>query len=129
MAITKPAYGTIWEDGAATCIARILGNAGTAITQASLTAISYKIFDIDSSTPTTAITSSTLTISSVVFDTLQTGARWTVDSTGYNFLNTFAASNFATPDHRYRIEIIFDPTSGEDFPVVFEIAVVPIVGS
>ena len=129
MALTVPAKGTIWEDGAATCMARVLGNAGTAITQASLTAITYKIYDIDSDTPTTVVSSGTVTISTDVFDTLQTGARWTIDSTGYNYLTTFAASNFATPNHRYVIEVTFDPTSGDNFPCVFQIAVVPIIGS
>lgn len=112
--------GTIWEDSGVTNLARIVGNSAVNVTQASLSSISYKVFDLNTST-TEAVASGPLTISSVIFDTLQTDARWTADSTGYNFRHEVAASVFATARHRYRIEYLFTPTTGQPFWAVFEI--------
>lgn len=124
----SPTKGTIYENSGAVLMARATGNSGAAVTQASLSSITYKVFDASSTTPYTAIASGTLTIGSVIFDTLQTGAPWTADSTGYNFLWTAPASAFANlssglnPDqHTYRVEILFTPTSGEVFWAVFEL--------
>ena len=121
MASSDITKATVWEDGGATCLARVLGNAGTAITQASLTSIGCKVFDLNSTTPETAVSTPTVTIASAVFDTLQTDARWTVDSTGYNFLFVIAASVLTTGDHRYRVEFKFTPASGEVFWLVYEL--------
>lgn len=121
MASDKLTRATIWEDGGATCLARVYGNAGTAITQASLSAIGCKVFDQDSTAPATAVASTSLTVASVVFDTLQTGGPWSKDATGYNFKHTLSSSWFATGNHRYRVEYKFDPASGPDFFVNYEL--------
>ena len=121
MAASDTIKASVWEDAGATCLARMVGNAGTSVTQASLTSITCKVFDLSSATPTTSIATPTVTISSAVYDTLQTDSRWTVDSTGYNFLFTVAASILTTGDHRYRVEFKFTPTSGEVFFTVFEL--------
>lgn len=126
MAKNRPTQATVWEDSGATCMARVVGQDAANITQASLTAIAYKVFDLDGLTPGTATDSGALVVADVVFDTVKTpddDARWTEDSTGYNFLDTTAgkAANLPTGDHRYRIEYVFDPDSGEDFTVVFSL--------
>lgn len=56
----------------------------------------------------TEITSGTLTATAVVFDTLQTDAAWTQDSTGYNFAFTVPAAAFATVGFA-RVEFEFTP--------------------
>lgn len=123
--ITK---GESFEDQGVTLMARIVGNAATNITQATLTSITYTV--VDKADPTTLIVSgSAVTISSSVFDTLQTDARWTADSTGYNFRHTVAASVISTGERTYRIEYKFTPTSGEVFYAVFEITARQIYGS
>lgn len=100
-----------------TTLARVVGNAAAAITQASLSSISYKIFNESSDTPDTAVETGTLTVSSVVFDTLQTDARWTKDTTGYNFRNVVAGTNITGDGRRYLVEYLFTPTSGAAFVV------------
>lgn len=112
---------TIWEDAAIQCLARVTGLAGAAITQTSLSSITYKIFDLNGATPNTPISSGTLTIASVVFDALQTDARWTLDTTGYNFRHAHVPTAFPIGDHTYRIEYVFTPTNGDAFPGVFEV--------
>lgn len=108
--------GTVWEDGGASMMARVVGNAGANIVQADIQSIARNVFigtTLDAG-PTA------LTVATVVFDTLQTDARWSIDSTGYNFRDDVAAAIFATGDTRYRLEYAFTPASGEVFQVVFE---------
>ena len=109
----------IWQNGDATCLARIHMN-GSNITQADISAISRKIYDLDSSTPGTALSTTAVAKTSVVFDSLQTDDRWTEDSTGYNFRNAIAGSNFPSARHRYRIAYAFTGSGGEKFFVAFE---------
>ena len=115
----------VFEDGGATVLARIRGNSGAYITQASLSTITYNVYDLDDSDA--AVTNGSVTISSSVFDTLQTGDdRWTADSVGFNFafsLPVAAFPNGATTTNnyrRYRIEIKFTPSSGTVFFLVVE---------
>lgn len=122
----KVFQSVVFEDGGATFLARVYGNSGSAITQASLSSITCKVFDLDSTTPDTAILTPTVTIASVVYDTLQTGGLWVddngdaLDSVGYNFAHAMPATAFPTGGHRYRIEYKLTPASGEVFWIVFE---------
>ena len=113
-----PKRASIWEDGGCFLMGRILGNDGAYLTQATTSSITYLVHDI---TAGADVTSGSLTVSSVIFDTLQNDGRWTEDTTGYNFGHAAQASWFATPDHTYRVEYKFSPTSGQVFWVVFEL--------
>lgn len=126
--VPGPIHATIWEDSAATLMARVVGADGSYITQAGMTGISYKIFDLNSATPDTAIKSDNLVVANVVFDALQTDARWTEDATGYNFRWTQPAdaSVWATGGHRYRQEILFNPVAGDDFWLIYELYCEPV---
>jgi len=107
---------TIWEDGEATNLARITGQDAAAITQASLTSVHYAVYN--GATVVQALTE--LTVANVVFDTLQTGdARWTVDSTGFNFEHQIAASLLSSPDTSYRVEYKFTFTDATKTYAVF----------
>ena len=110
--ITK---GSVFEDGGASLMARVVGNAGVVILQADITSISRAVY-----VGTTLQATTAPVVATVVFDTLQTDARWAVDSTGYNFRDDVAASVFADGDVIYRVEYKFTPASGEAFWVVFD---------
>jgi len=118
-------HGTIWEDSGVQLLARVNRADNTPLLQAEITSITGKVFLLDSTTPTTASSTPTVTVASVIFDTLQTDSRWDADSTGYNFKLQLGASAFATGNARYRIEFEFDPsTAGEENCVmVFELSV------
>lgn len=118
MSASDKISGIVWEDGDVSCLARVQLN-GSNVTQSVLSSITCKVFDLNSSTRTTAVSTPTVTIASSVFDTLQTDGRWTVDATGYNFRHTIAASVISSA-HRYKIEYLFTGTGGEKFFVVFE---------
>lgn len=112
----------VWEDAAATFLARIKGDSGAFITQASLTGITYKVYDRSDGS---AVTTGTVTVSSAVFDALQTSdARWEDeatkgDTTGFNFEFQVPGTAFPKGDIDYQVEFWFDPVTGEDFAVVF----------
>jgi len=123
-----------------TLLARIVGNGGMPITQASLSTIQYALTDFGSGSPTpgspgpanpapTTGALASLTISSVVFDSLQQNdPRWTKDSAanlgsdgawGYNFLATLAATLFTTAN-RQQCVVVFTPVTGQPFRCLFQ---------
>lgn len=115
MKATDMLFCSVWEDSSLTLMARITGNAGTNITQASLSALTCRVFDSDDDNEE-ILPAPTITIAATVFDTLQTSdPRWTVDTTGYNFKFTIPAANFPTGPRRVQWQFKFTPTSGDPF--------------
>lgn len=113
-----------YEDSPPRLMARVTGRTGANITQASLTSITLYGY-----TGTTTVANGVaLTVSSVVYDTLQTDSRWTEDSTGYNFGYDLPASYIASAGE-YRFEFVFNPASGEDFVLVWVGYVEPLTSS
>lgn len=118
----------IFEDSAAICMARVLGNAGTAITQADIDSITCKVYDLADTA--SAVDEPTVTVSNAVFDALQTSdPRWTEDDTGYNFLFVVPATAFPEGGKEYRVEFKFSPASGEPFHYAVTITTLAIYGS
>jgi len=112
--------GVVWERSGVSLMARIVGQDAQNITQSALVSISFKIFDL--AVPEAAKSSGTLTVSSVVFNTLQTDTRWTKDATGYNFRHDVGATAFSGGTKDWRIEYLFTPSGGAaPFWVVFEL--------
>lgn len=120
--MAKPFIYGLWnEDGTATIQGRIVArNAsgtivageGRCLQQADLSEVSVKVFAL--TTVATETYTATLTISSVIFDTLQVDATWVpvIDSTGYNFQADLPVSAFPTGEVRYRAEVKFTMTNG-----------------
>ena len=106
--------GFVFEDGTAVMMARVVGMDNAAIQQADVSAAECKayrtniqpVFGEDSDNdPVETYDSGALTVSSIVYDTLQTSdARWTKDSTGYNLLLVIPATAFPLGDEHYTIE-------------------------
>lgn len=132
-------YGTAIEDSGAFLMDRVYGNAGTAITQASISSIAYGVYEhaskADAETATdgdlVAGAATSLTVSSVVFDTLQTSAPWdsAADASGYNFKYDSPAADRPTGGKWYRHEIVFTSASGAKFAIVWVIECLPMAGS
>lgn len=112
------------EDGTNTVLGRLTARDGTGtatgvngegnwIKKADLSSITCAVFDLDGSTPGTAIATPTITIASNVLDTpVTTAVLWTADTTGYNFLVDLGPSNFPTGGNKYRVEFKFTTTGG-----------------
>lgn len=118
MPANEPLTATVWEDASATLMARIVGIDAAAITQATISSIAYRIADRHTKA---TIDSDTLTVSSVVFDTLQTDARWTADATGYNFRWTLSAAQLPTGNRSVSVDLTLTTTGGDTIPVVFHL--------
>ena len=88
----------------------VQGHDGAAITQSDITSIAYSVVDIRK--PSVTVASGSLDETEVVYDTLQTDARWTKDDTGYNF--AWAAPITIVPEggKTYQVEVEFTPASG-----------------
>ncbi len=123
---STPTRATIYEDTGTNCMARIVGDDSVAITQSDLSSISLSIFKNDVSP---AETTATPVISDSVFDTLQTDARWSKDSTGYNFKYLIPSTGFSDGDSTYRAEFKFVPSTGSPFFVVYLIDTVEVLTS
>ena len=109
-------HHVIWEDGGYTVLARILGHDGSAITRSDVSSIAWTVAEI--TVPDTVVASGTLTVSDVVYDALQTSdARWSLDTTGFNFAAAMAASTVPNGNKVYRLRFTFTPTTGEVYPM------------
>jgi hypothetical protein len=102
-------YGKVNEDSSFSVMGRVVV-AGTLWTQSSVSAITYKVFNAAS----VEISNGTLSVSSVVFDTLQTDGRWGVDSVGYNFRHD-NDHQVLTDAGRFRIEYEVTMLAGNKF--------------
>lgn len=126
------ARGVIWEDSGVTLLMRFENFSGQAAVQADITSIAYAAFNEDSATPDTALVSTTVATTDVVFNTLQNDNRWKdrsgipIDSVGYNFRHTLSSTIFATPSKLTAVEYLFTPTTGQPWYDRFEIEVKPI---
>lgn len=104
-------------------MSHVVGVAATAITQAVITAVTYIVDqyasrdDAMADANATSVTAETSagSVSSLVYDSLQTNNDWEADSSGYNFKFTVPAASFPTGGKWYRVEVWMDPVSGEDF--------------
>ena len=109
------------EDSDAYVLARIMRKNSlhnlVPVLQINLASVIRKV--IRTSDTTTVLGPTTLVISNVVLDTLSTGNIWTIDTTGFNFIDDIPAAAFPTGGEEYQVEYKFTLTSGEVFWLVF----------
>lgn len=111
----------VLEDSATVFMARILGVDGTPITQDTISEISYTAWDLAASKTTPTTTSTVLTTSDVIYDTLKVTPPWSVDTIGRNFNHILAGTVFATATPEHTIEYKIVPvTTAHAFYVKFK---------
>ena len=120
---------SVLEDGNVSLMFRVLGDDAAPITQATIASITFAAYDLDATTPTSAVSTATLTVSAVVFDTYQSDDRWTADAVGYNFRHDIGAAVFVTGGHTYQTEYKFTADGGEVFHVLGRVQCAPIMTS
>jgi hypothetical protein len=117
--------GTAAVNGTVTCMARIVGHSGEAITLADIAAIAYTIYlipDPPASGERAAVDGHeavAVAVADAMLAALTVPAAWTDDSTGVNFLHTIpivSAPAFALPRRQYAVDYTLTPTSGQ--PIV-----------
>jgi hypothetical protein len=82
--------------------------AGSAAKKADLSSISFRAVH---ETNGQSVVTGSLTVSSVISDTLQTGAMWSTDSTGYNMTHNVSGSALTEPGV-YSFEYSVTPAGG-----------------
>jgi hypothetical protein len=116
----KAVQATVLQNGGAQILARMLGGAGTLITQATIDTITCAVVDLGDTS--TILSTPDVVVADTVFDTIQgadsTDARWTKDETGYNFLHELPAGSFVIGNRSYAAHYKFTPASGEVFWLV-----------
>ncbi len=130
MATASDIYGDVFRDNTAFLMARAQNNDATLITQAAVDTIFYTIYllddeDADSRDPVANHTGKSVTVADVIFDTLQTDARWTKDDIGYNFghqLDISTNNAFAIAGRNYLVEYKLKPDSGQVVMIRFRMA-------
>jgi len=120
-------YTSVVEDTGKRLMNRITDDQGSDHQQADISSIAYKVFDVNDLT--TEIASASLTVSTVIYDTLQTDSAWDTDTTGYNFGWSAPASIFPTGGIVNKVEISFTPASGEAFKLIWFVRVISVSGS
>ncbi len=121
--------GTVFKNGSAILLARVVGADGEAITRNTLAAIRYTVYLLDDQdpnqqTPQDGHVAISLSVTEVVYDLLQTDTVWTRDSIGYNFkhiLDVSAHQACPTAGRCYRIVYELTPTSGQVILVRFRV--------
>ena len=114
-------YQTVYgEDSSAYIMARVMrknsSHAMVAVVAADMSSIIRNVYQTDGSMLVLGPT--TLTVADVILSALSTGNIWTVDSTGFNFIDTIPTTAFPTGGATYRVEYKFTLTGGEVFPLV-----------
>jgi hypothetical protein len=114
--------GAVWKNADAVLLARIRSIDGTYLQQSTLTSIVLTVYDSDDLT--TVVYTVTLTVSSVVYNTLQAydGILWTIDHTGYNFKYRVAGASAFPGVQDYVVVIMFTLTDGTSFPLKYELS-------
>lgn len=130
MANAADIQGTVFKNGSATLLGRVVGADGSAITQSDISSAKYTVYqldedDADAGTPIAGHADVAITpVGSLIFDTLQNDDLWDVDSTGYNFkhvLDVSANQAFAVAGRTYRVAFELTPTSGQVILVRFRV--------
>ena len=119
MASVAVTQGAVWAAFEAIFLARVVDRAGTAITQSAISSIAYTVREAEGDETQTA--TGTLDKTTAIYDTLQTGGLWDADLTGYNFYGVLTGTCFPTYGVRYRVEFVLTPTSGNPYPIVYEV--------
>jgi len=125
-------HGTAFKNGSVTLLARIVNQSGGNVLQADINALQYTVYLLDdqnpdSRTPVADHAEKILSVSDVIFDTLQTDALWTADTDGYNFRHVLDVSEhqaFTVAGRRYLIEYRLTPVLGQTILVRFRINVI-----
>ena len=117
----------VFEPGSKFPRARLTDRNDDVLTQASFGAsVALKVYDLSSSTPTTAVLDTTRTMTNVVSNSL---LSWTIDSDGYNFSDTITSNEVAWEGgHTFRVCYLLTHTTEGLYPVVFEVRCEPLIG-
>jgi hypothetical protein len=114
-----------FEAGTKYPTARVVDRSGNVVVAGDFTGSAViRVYDLGSTAPTTAIYSNTVAIGTVIASL----ASWDIDSEGYNFQTSITSNNVAWEGgHTYRVSALLPHTSQGYLPVVFDLAIKPLL--
>ncbi len=107
-------HATVFQDGTATFMARIVDFNGALVKPSDVDSITYSVYLLDnicmpeSRKAIVGHTNVALNVFEVLFNQLQTNPQWTEDDKGFNFcwtLNVSSANAFTLAGRHYLVEI------------------------
>jgi len=113
-----------YEDTGVTLMARITDTDGNNLTQSDVSSIELKVIKLSDGTTVTTVA---LTVSVVIFDTLQTTAllpAWSLDSTGANFVYKTLDAHLPDGEETYRFQVRITPASGATIQIAYDVPTV-----
>jgi hypothetical protein len=132
MATAADTFGTAFKHGSVTLLARVVGKDGANVVQADIASAKYSVYllddqDEDGRAAVTGHSDVSLSVSDLVFNTLQNDPLWTVDEIGYNFRHVLDVTEhqaFTVAGRRFLVEFALTPNSGQVILVRFRINVI-----
>ena len=129
MASAAEIRGTVFKNGSATLLARVVGADGSVLTQSDVSTITYTVALLDDTDPDSEAAVDNhedvaCVVADTIFDTLQDDDLWDVDHEGYNFkhvLDVSSSAAFATAGRSYRITFTITPAAGQVILVRFRV--------
>ena len=126
MASAADIHGTVFKNGSATLLARVVGADAAAVAQADIASAKYTVYLLDADDPdagaaVTGHTAVAVAVADLIFDALQTDDLWDVDATGYNFrhiLDVSTAQAFAAAGVSYLVVFSLTPADGSQVILV-----------
>jgi hypothetical protein len=132
MPIAHDTTGLALKNSSAILLARVVGDDGEPIAAAEIDAVKYSITQLDDDdpdveTPVAGHTDQTLAVGDVLFESLQIGGLWDVDSAGYNFrhaIDVGSAQAFAQAGVFYRVRYDLTVSGGQAIVLRFKLKVI-----
>jgi len=122
-------YGQVFKNGSVALLARVVGRDSSPILIAGILAARYTTYLLDDQDPDAAValtghTNVPVSVSSLLYDSLQRDDLWDVDEIGYNFkhlLDVSAHQAFTIAGRNYGVVFTLTPTSGQIILVRFRL--------
>lgn len=117
--------GTVFKNGSAVLLARIVGPNDDAVVDSELQQLRYSVLQVDHASHDSLIPISghedvELVVGDVFYDSLQTGGPWSVDAVGYNFRHELDIStNQAFPVAGLSYQVRYEATPVVGQPIVW----------
>lgn len=129
MPVAKDTHGTVFRDGTATFMARVVNASGEPINQASVSSAQYTVYertlaDPNVLTPVEGHDNASMLIEDIVFDALVDDAAWTIDDEGYNFRHEIDATGlqpFPKAGAVYQVRYELTPVTGQKIVFRFQV--------
>jgi hypothetical protein len=122
-------HGTVFKNGSAVLLARVVGADGSPLIISDVSAAQYSVglldlHDPDSFAAIEGHAEVELDVATLIFDSLQNDDTWDVDDTGYNFKHVLDVADhpaFPEAGRLYRVEFRLTPASGQVILVRFRL--------